>query len=167
MGYLYLWAKRGVPKMAESLQYNTIQWLSTEDYCFRPSNNGKWYYCFWLSADLILLSVAQSTATFACKVLGQLSRHGNLEKNDITPMNSLSALYEKSARLCLEMVPDMQGPWRPVWLTIWMLFICYMRGAVVEWLECLAVVRKIAGSSPAQAKDWKTHCQPSGEWVPD
>ena len=27
-----------------------------------------------------------------------------------------------------------------------------MRGAVVEWQECLAVVRKFAGSSPARAK---------------
>ena len=27
-----------------------------------------------------------------------------------------------------------------------------MRGAVVEWLECLAVVRKVAGSSSARAK---------------
>ena len=30
------------------------------------------------------------------------------------------------------------------------------RGAVVEWLERLTVVRKVAGSSPARAKDWKT-----------
>ena len=31
-----------------------------------------------------------------------------------------------------------------------------MRGTVVERLERLAVVRKIQGSSPTQAKDWKT-----------
>ena len=31
-----------------------------------------------------------------------------------------------------------------------------MIGAVVKWLECLAVVRKVAGSSRTQAKDWKT-----------
>ena len=30
-----------------------------------------------------------------------------------------------------------------------------MRGAVVEWLECLAVVRKVAGSSPTRAKRLK------------
>ena len=29
-------------------------------------------------------------------------------------------------------------------------------GAVVEWLERLTVVRKVAGSSPALTKDWKT-----------
>ena len=27
---------------------------------------------------------------------------------------------------------------------------------MVQWLERLAVVRKIAGSSPAQGQDWKT-----------
>ena len=31
-----------------------------------------------------------------------------------------------------------------------------MRGALVEWLERLAAVRKVAVSSPARAKDWKT-----------
>ena len=31
-----------------------------------------------------------------------------------------------------------------------------LRGAVVEWLERLAVVRKVAGPCPALAKDWKT-----------
>ena len=30
------------------------------------------------------------------------------------------------------------------------------RGSVVEWLEHLAVVQKVAGLSPARAKDWKT-----------
>ena len=30
------------------------------------------------------------------------------------------------------------------------------KGAVVEWLELLTVVREVAGSSPALAKDWKT-----------
>ena len=38
----------------------------------------------------------------------------------------------------------------------------YMRSSVF-WLECLAVVRKVAGSSPTQVNDWKT----SSEWVPD
>ena len=33
--------------------------------------------------------------------------------------------------------------------------IC-MRGAMIEWLERLAVVRKVAGSSPARVKVWKT-----------
>ena len=32
----------------------------------------------------------------------------------------------------------------------------FRRGAVVKWLERLAVVRKVAGSSPARSKDWKT-----------
>ena len=42
------------------------------------------------------------------------------------------------------------------------------RGAVVEWLERLAVVRKVAGSSPARAKRLEnSHCPPSSEWVPD
>ena len=42
-----------------------------------------------------------------------------------------------------------------------------MRGAVVEWLERLAVVRKVAGSSPARAKRLEnSHCPPSSEWVP-
>ena len=42
------------------------------------------------------------------------------------------------------------------------------RGAVVEWLERLAVVRKVAGSSPAWAKRLEnSHCPPSSEWVPD
>ena len=44
----------------------------------------------------------------------------------------------------------------------------FMRGAVVEWLERLAVVRKVAGSSPAQAKRLEnSHCPLSSEWVPD
>ena len=31
----------------------------------------------------------------------------------------------------------------------------HMKGAVVEWLEHLAVVRKVAGSRPARAKTGK------------
>ena len=31
-----------------------------------------------------------------------------------------------------------------------------MRGAKVEWLGHLAVLLRVAGSSPARAKDWKT-----------
>ena len=43
-----------------------------------------------------------------------------------------------------------------------------MRGAVVEWLECLAAERKVAGSSSAWAKKLEnSHCSPSSEWVPD
>ena len=43
-----------------------------------------------------------------------------------------------------------------------------MRGAVVEWLERLAVVRKVAGSSPARVKRLEnSHCPPSSEWVHD
>ena len=41
-------------------------------------------------------------------------------------------------------------------------------GAVIEWLEPLAVVRKVAGSSPAWAKDWKTlivHPECMGTWL--
>ena len=35
------------------------------------------------------------------------------------------------------------------------------------WLECLAVVRKVTGSSPARAKRLEnSHCPPSSEWVP-
>ena len=43
-----------------------------------------------------------------------------------------------------------------------------VRGAMVEWLERLAVVRKVAGSSPARAK-WleNSHSPPSSKWVPD
>ena len=42
------------------------------------------------------------------------------------------------------------------------------RGAVVEWLERLAVVRKVAGSSPARVKRLEnSHCPPSSECVPD
>ena len=42
------------------------------------------------------------------------------------------------------------------------------RGAVVEWLERLAVVRKVAGSSPARVKRLENSlCPPSSEWVPD
>ena len=42
-----------------------------------------------------------------------------------------------------------------------------VRGAVVEWLERLAVVRKVAGSRPARAKRLESsHCPPSSEWVP-
>ena len=41
-----------------------------------------------------------------------------------------------------------------------------MRGAVVEWLLRLTVVRKVAGWSPARAKRLeKSHCSPSIEWV--
>ena len=44
----------------------------------------------------------------------------------------------------------------------------HMRGSVVEWLERLAVVRKVAGSSPARAKRLEnSHCPPSSEWVPE
>ena len=36
---------------------------------------------------------------------------------------------------------------------------------MVEWLERLAVVRKVAGSSPARAKRLEnSHCPPSSEW---
>ena len=38
------------------------------------------------------------------------------------------------------------GSYNPVFSFI------YLRGAVVEWLERLAVVRKVADSSPARAK---------------
>ena len=39
---------------------------------------------------------------------------------------------------------------------------------MVEWLERLAVVRKVAGSSPARAKGLEnSHCAPSSKWVPD
>ena len=39
---------------------------------------------------------------------------------------------------------------------------------MVEWLECLTVVRKVAGSSPAPAKRLEnSHCPPSSKWVPD
>ena len=39
---------------------------------------------------------------------------------------------------------------------------------MVEWLERLAVVRKVAGSSPTWAERLKnSHCPPSSEWVPD
>ena len=48
------------------------------------------------------------------------------------------------------------------------LYSPYLRGAVVEYLERLAVVRKVAGSSPARAKRLEnSHCPPSSEWVPD
>ena len=50
----------------------------------------------------------------------------------------------------------------PIYGKVW------LRGAVVEWLERLAVVRKVAGSSPARAKRLEnSHCPPSREWVPD
>ena len=43
-----------------------------------------------------------------------------------------------------------------------------MRGAVVEWLEHLAVVRIVADSSPARAKRLEnSHNPSSSEWVPD
>ena len=32
----------------------------------------------------------------------------------------------------------------------------FRRGAIVDWIERLAVVLKVAGLSPARAKDWKT-----------
>ena len=41
-------------------------------------------------------------------------------------------------------------------------------GAVVESLERLAVVRKVAGSSPARDQRLENSlCPPSSEWVPD
>ena len=46
--------------------------------------------------------------------------------------------------------------------------VATVRGAVVEWLERLAVVWKVPGSSPARAKRLENfHCPPSSEWVPD
>ena len=55
---------------------------------------------------------------------------------------------------------------------VYAIFILYaiyiLRGAMVEWLERLAVVRKVAGSSPARAKRLEnSHCPPSSEWVSD
>ena len=45
--------------------------------------------------------------------------------------------------------------------------LCTKRGAVVEWLERLAVVWKIAGSSHALAKRLEnSHCPRSSKWVP-
>ena len=41
-------------------------------------------------------------------------------------------------------------------------------GAVVKWYERLAVVRKVAGSSPARAEDWETLTatqQRMGTWL--
>ena len=47
----------------------------------------------------------------------------------------------------------------------------YSSGAVVEWLERLAVVQKVAGSSPARVEWLKnSHCSPSSEcmeWIAD
>ena len=46
--------------------------------------------------------------------------------------------------------------------------IAIWRGAVIEWLERLAVVRKVAGLSLAWVKILeKAHCPPSSEWVSD
>ena len=60
---------------------------------------------------------------------------------------------------------------------LWLLYIniyilhnlqALQRGAMVEWLEHLAVVWKVAGSSPTRAKRLEnSHCPPSSEWVPD
>ena len=47
-------------------------------------------------------------------------------------------------------------------------YICVERGAVVEWLERLALVRKVTGSSPTRAKILEnSHCPPSSKWVHD
>ena len=41
-------------------------------------------------------------------------------------------------------------------------------GALVEWLERLAVLWKVTGSSPARVKRLEnSHCPSSREWVPD
>ena len=46
--------------------------------------------------------------------------------------------------------------------------VIIQRGAVVEWLERLAVVQKVAGWSPARVKRLENSlCPPSSEWVPD
>ena len=42
-----------------------------------------------------------------------------------------------------------------------------LRDVVVLWLERLAVVQKIAGLSPTQAKRLENFCPLSSEWVPD
>ena len=43
-----------------------------------------------------------------------------------------------------------------------------MRGAMIEWLEHLAVVQKVADSNPAGAKRLEnSHYLPSSEWVAD
>ena len=35
-----------------------VKWMSTADYGFRHSSNGKWYYCYCLLTELIPLSIS-------------------------------------------------------------------------------------------------------------
>ena len=67
--------------------------------------------------------------------------------------------------VCHRVESDCAGPGHICWIVS---EIRVVRGAVIEWLERLAVVRKVTGSSPALAKRLEnSHCPPSSEWVPD